>query len=90
MTREEEIKEQSTKYMWNQRKSHFEGYDIEYAFRAGAQWADEHPKDNLVDIGKVYKFIDNKIYSYVEFSALGVCVDTDMLISDLRKAMKGE
>lgn len=49
MTREEKIKEQSTKYMWNQRKSHFEGYDIEDAFKAGAQWADQHPKNNIAE-----------------------------------------
>ena len=85
MTREEEIKEQSTKYMWNQRKSHFEGYDIEYAFRAGAHYADDNPKGNLVDIDKVCE-------AFCKYECGGSCVSKDNCkqIIKFKQAMKGE
>lgn len=85
MAREEEIKRMSRIHCTPNDESL-----LNKGFIRGVQWADEHPKDNLVDIDKVCKFIENKAYIYVEFSALGVYVDTDSLIKDLRKAMKGE
>ena len=54
------------------------------------QMSKMHEWDKQRFIEKACEFIDNKIYSYVEFSALGVSVDTDTLINDLRKTMKGE
>ena len=35
------------KYLTSLRKSHFEGYDIERAFKKGAQWQKERIKLNL-------------------------------------------
>lgn len=45
----EDLKEAVKKYLTSLRKSHFEGYDIERAFKKGAQWQKGHLMENAVE-----------------------------------------
>jgi len=81
MTRKEEIIGESYKvYPLNS--------DKRQAFIRGAKYADQNPKDNLVDIDKVCEWLDKNIgdyYTTCEFEQW-----FDEMFIDLRKAMKGE
>ena len=65
-------------------------------FMAGAQWADQHPKDNLVDIDNVCEFIKNNAsyYAYWEWNGdtyeKEVFFDTEKCIDAFKQATKGE
>lgn len=82
MTRKEEIKEQS-------KKRHFEKYNCEgYCpdFEAGAQWADEHPAPNLVDIDIVCE-------AFCKCECCANCGEHKpncAILGDFKQAMKGE
>ena len=52
MTREEEIKQAAEEYSG---KDSFFHYAHIHGFELGAQWADEYPKDNLVEIDEFLK-----------------------------------
>lgn len=68
LTREEEIEKQGTTYSdiasnyieWG---DGFEDYDdreyVERAFIEGAKWADNNPKEGLVDINKAREWVKN-------------------------------
>lgn len=49
----------------------------------GAEWADEHPKEGLVSIGKVIDWLMQHINDYIVRGR-----DIDKMFDDLRKAMK--
>ena len=63
MTREEQIEKAEIEYF---NKTSFDGCDYvgevakTAAFIAGAKWADEHPKEGLVSIDKVCKWLGNR------------------------------
>lgn len=54
----------------------------ERSFIEGAEWADEHPKEGLVDINKACKYLESKIRMYTSFD------DTCEFIDNFRKAME--
>ena len=76
--------------------------DWYFGFINGAQWADEHPKDNLVDIDKVCewleenanKFVCTKPYPYnvtaSNTSPLYCGYANKALVDNLKKAIKEE
>ena len=61
------------------------------AFEMGAKWADEHPKDNLVDIDKACDTIKYLLGGYIirNFHS-GDSYDIDKIIDDFKKELKGE
>lgn len=59
-------------------------------FMAGAQWADEHPKDNLVDIDKACEWLNNNADKYASMHVGGYESETypyvtDDLVKDFKK-----
>lgn len=44
-----DLEEAVKKYLTSLRKSHFEGYDIERAFKKGAQWQKEQMENNRIE-----------------------------------------
>lgn len=97
MTREEEIKKAEVEYF---NETYFDGCDYvgevakTAAFIAGAKWADEHPKDGLVNLDKVCEWLENKCENKREYiSGLfgGPCsinIMFENISKDLRKAME--
>ena len=90
MTREEEIQEAAEHYEqvdatnlacdygWGDR-------DIQQqCFKAGVEWADQHPRKGLVDIEKVCKFINENVREYHKSGVFHI----GDFIKDLRKAME--
>ena len=61
MTRQEEIINRSIEYgKENPSEYDDERYDLsdlEFAFEEGAKWADQHPKEGLVDVERVEQWI---------------------------------
>ena len=61
MSREEEIYEASGEFgLWNVGEA---------MFKLGAEWADEHPRKNLVDIDKAVRWIKDNANKFVYVSA---------------------
>ena len=56
MTRKEEIEQAAEKNTLEKNQGHHY-LDWFYGFNNGAQWADEHPKENLVDIDYVCEWL---------------------------------
>lgn len=76
---------------------HYDGEalgEIVDAFEAGAEWADEHPKEGLVNLDKVCEWLENKCENKREYiSGLfgGPCsinIMFENISKDLRKAME--
>ena len=99
MTREEEILERVNLEYPSKFFIDGNSYDLNLpqrtAFCLGARWADEHPKDNLVDIDKVCEFIKSNGYC-LDYEDLDYDVivafdfkNKDELIESLKQAMKG-
>ena len=63
-------------------------YFIEKAFKAGAEWADEHPKEGLVSIDKAYKWIKENFENYVGVDVSEYDIYDDEFADDFRKAME--
>ena len=97
MTREEEIKKAEVEYF---NETYFDGCDYvgevakTAAFIAGAKWADEHPKDGLVNLDKVCEWLENKCENkreYISGLVGGPCsinIMFENISKDLRKAME--
>lgn len=76
-------------------REHSDNRDNRMSFICGAQWADQHPKDNLVDIDKVCEWVQTNADKYV---SIHVGYDesesypyvSDDIVKDFKKAMKGE
>ena len=99
MTREEEIKKAEVEYF---NETYFDGCDYvgevakTAAFIAGAKWADEHPKEKMVSLKDVCKFLDEHLYTGTstgdyDYGQEYVYSDFDNatdLIFALRKAME--
>ena len=90
MTREEEIQEAAEHYEqvdatnlacdygWGDR-------DIQQqCFKAGVEWADQHPREGLWDSNKVLAWISQNIESYCKLNAKNF----NNLLFDLGKAME--
>lgn len=58
-----------------------------YAFRKGIDWADENPKDGLVNLDKVCKYLKTLTYQEYPSGPLERLID-DYTIEKLRKAME--
>ena len=75
MTREEEITQAAMSYRKNV-KEHGEGFAVgvnrQYAFEAGAQWADEHPKSPWISVEDKLPADDECVLS-VEITGKGKC-----------------
>ena len=73
MTREEQIKQAEVKYSDN---TLFDGCDYigqvakQEAFIAGAKWADKHPKEGLISIDNVEKYLKKHIILYSRTTTL--------------------
>ena len=95
MTREEEMKiaifkehqrnqaiEEATRFLDIQERS---------GFKVGVEWADEHPRDNLVNIYKACDIIKHLLGGYIirNFHS-GDSYDMDKIIDDFIKAVEGE
>ena len=97
MTREEQIEKAEIKYF---DETCFDGCDYigeaakTAAFIAGAEWADEHPKEGLASLDKVCEWLENKCENKREYiSGLfgGPCsinIMFENISKDLRKAME--
>ena len=74
MTREEQIRKEANRTSNNS--------DEFYAFMQGAEWVDENPKEGLVSIDKVCKWIEEHMNEF--------CMEPaeHAMISWLRKAME--
>ena len=78
MTREEEIIQESRiVFPSNELREYQVGFEL------GAKWADEHPKDNLVDIDEFLR----KAHIYLINKGL---LHNSIECDDFDKAMKGE
>ena len=62
-----DLEEAIKKYLKSLRKSHFEGYDIERAFKKGAQWQKERILNNATE--REVK-VDVCGYPYIDFTEL--------------------
>ena len=68
MTREEEIHKIANTISTNIGKDVDEDYicndeyDFTIGFECGVKWADEHPKEGLVSIDKVCKYLESVVY----------------------------
>lgn len=86
MTRKEQIKQAEVKYSNN---TMFDGCDYvgqaakEYAFIAGAKWADKNPKKGMVSIEKACEWWSEWFDTHNPYN-MENCID------DFRKAMKEE
>jgi len=58
-------------------------------FMAGAQWADQHPKDNLVDIDTACEWVKENIKNYVWCRFDEICI-SENIEKDFKQATKGE
>ncbi len=65
MTRDEEIEKKARQVSYNSEEHE--------SFVLGAEWADEHPQEGLVNIDDVCSYLETRI--------------DDSIIQDLRKAM---
>ena len=88
MTREEKIKHEAEIYVWTANQ-----FDIELAFKEGAKWADEHPKQDLINIEKVCKWLDGNFMNLIwgktrSVYAGGNFATVDEMIANFRKAME--
>ena len=61
MTREKEIEQAADKHF-----AHGWYGSVMDAFAEGAQWADQHPKGNLVDIDNVCDWINDNYFEYLQ------------------------
>ena len=83
MTRKEEIKKGAFDAFPN------EGWERQrVSFVQGALWADEHPKEGLVDIDKVCEWLKEMMQGHIVLEVLtGEHYEAD-LIKDFKKAME--
>ena len=83
MTREEEIKQAADGFgLWSAGEA---------MFKLGAEWADEHPKDNLVNIDYACEVIKHLLGGYIIRNFhFGDSYDMDKFIDDFKKELKGE
>lgn len=82
MNREEKI--QKAAYN-NDRESSQENQQY---FIEGAKWADENPREELVDIEKVCEYIKDNLYKFLYVCDGEAGFPTASFIKDLRKAME--
>lgn len=58
-------------------------------FMAGAQWADQHLKDNLVDIDKACEWINDNYFEYLQpisyYEQLKNSIDINDFVNDFKK-----
>ena len=83
MTREEEKELASEEYI----KSTLVGspYIKKASFKRGVEWGDEHPRKGLVDIDKVYKWLEENLHMYNTSECKG---DRIAFVEDFKKAME--
>lgn len=81
MTREKKIEQAADEHF-----AHSWRGSVKDAFAEGAQWADQHLKDNLVDIEKACDAIKHLLGRYVirNFN-FGDSYDIDELVADFKK-----
>lgn len=63
-------------------------YDFTIGFECGAKWADEHPKEGLVKIDNVRKWLETNFYNSKYWDVYGEYVYINDLVNDLCKAME--
>ena len=81
MTRKEQIEREALLYEDAYADNNY------HAFKRGAKWADEHPKEGLVSIDKVCKYLESLVYQ--EFGGGPIeRTFSDEDIDDFRKAME--
>ena len=97
MIRKEQIQEKASelgqKYFPNEHniwaRKNIEAKYVELAFIEGAKWADEHPKEGLVSIDKVYTWILKNTYKHVEDNRVSILFSsTNEMMNDLRTTME--
>ena len=86
MTQEEEryyeISEAS--YEWTGERS-----DTEFCL--GAEWADKHPRKDLVEINKIYIWLSDFLDEhYIEDRSKAEEINADLILKSFLKAAKGE
>lgn len=86
MTRQEEISKEAKIYADNPDSSIIEHISDEMGFRAGAEWADEHPKKGFVNKEKVEQWIIG-CFEFLN-DAGNHKFKIDMFINNFRKAME--
>ena len=94
ITREEQIKQAEIKYS---NDTLLDGCDYigqvakQEAFIAGARWVDEHPKEGMVSLEKVYATLREMLYTgdvYDRPRLISACDTIEEFIEDFRKAME--
>lgn len=102
MTREEQIRQASIEYTCRNTPMCIGGafsemiYELNRnkSFEEGARWADNHPKEGMVSLDKVCKYLDNVLYEVVSgISGLPDVMSIENttigdFIKDFRKAME--
>ena len=92
MTREEEIKQGSIDCIGAVNECNPLPW---ISFREGAKWADEHPKEGLVDIDKVVEWFYTYFYVHphdchvVQYDSDEAFEDMDGFVEQFKKAMEG-
>ena len=66
-------------------REHSDNRDARMSFSCGARWADEHPRKGLVDIDKVYKWLEENLHMYNTSECRG---DRIAFVEDFKKAME--
>lgn len=96
MTREEQRQQAAEEYgytnpngSWNENDYEFD-YEIPAMdFKAGAEWADEHPKEGLWNKDKVIAWVKENAQKYTYSDGWGdAYIDEERLVDDLTKAME--
>lgn len=103
MTRKEEREQASVEYQMSKRPMALGGdafadmvykININPSFIAGAEWADEHPREGLISINKVVDWLRDNFHSY-EIADTGYghieslnFMDMGMMIEDFLETMK--
>ena len=99
MTRKEECYAEALRYVENNHSK--AGNDFQNAmniavlkaYMAGAQWADEHPKEGFIDINKIYEWFYTYFYVHphdchvVQYDSDEPFEDMDDFVEQFRKAM---
>ena len=60
-------------------------------FRLGAEWADKHPRKDLVEINKIYIWLSDFLDKcYIEDRGEAEEITADLVLKSFLKAVKGE
>ena len=87
----DELKQEERYYEIGEASYEWVGERGDTEFRLGAEWADKHPRKDLVEINKIYIWLSDFLDKcYIEDRSKAEEINADLVLKSFLKAAKGE